>query len=65
VYTYWIIVLVLVALLAHWIIHKFRQLKYRVRQLETELFLYIEYYGKERQEKRSKETGESKPKKER
>lgn len=55
--TFWICAVIFIVFAAHWVVHKFRQLKYKIKELETEISFYIQIYGKQRQEEREKETG--------
>jgi hypothetical protein len=59
--TFDILSLLLIVFGGNYAYHKVKQLKLQVKKLETMLFFYIEYYGKERQEEGEKEseTGET------
>jgi len=63
--SFWIIAVVLLALIGNWVVHKFRQFRIRIKQLEIELYFYIEYYGKEREKERAEEAGKKNTTKER
>lgn len=53
--TFDILAILLIVFGGNYAFHKVKQLKLQVKKLETMLFFYIEYYGKERQEEREKE----------
>jgi hypothetical protein len=58
--TFDFLALLLIVFGGNYAYHRVRQLKLQVKKLETILFFYIEYYGKERQERKEEtETGET------
>lgn len=50
--TFDVLAVLLIVFGGNYAFHKVRQLKLQVKKLEMMLFFYIEYYGKERQERK-------------
>jgi hypothetical protein len=52
---FWVVAIILLIFVGHYVFHKIKQLKIQVKKLEIELYFYIDYYGKERQAERERE----------